>query len=228
MIPKLFKGLDPVMHNSQLLRFQVVQALFALLDHRDHADLAQHAWRFSRLGMRKPQRHHQRSNSQRAVPRKQLDNLSPTGLGDGVEYVGCSRRTRHAAIVFPYGNMSSQDSVTRIDRLDVRPAVRNALRRDLKLVEDAAPAVIGERHTPARVSPPPGLLRGLTEIHSIAGGSDGSDPRPLCPAPSGGDAQGLMGRRTSRSYRPTRSTSRPVGAGEAFDFYGAPVYDPEL
>ena len=35
----------------------------------------------------------------------------------------------------------------RIDQLDVRPAVRHALRRDLELVEEAAPAVIGERHT---------------------------------------------------------------------------------
>jgi peptide chain release factor subunit 1 len=35
----------------------------------------------------------------------------------------------------------------RIDKLDVRPAVRHALRRDWELVEELAPTVIGERST---------------------------------------------------------------------------------
>jgi hypothetical protein len=113
MAPELFKGLYPVMHSFQLLRFQVVHALFALLDHGDHADLAQHAKVLRDSRLREPERYDQRSDSQGPAPRKQLDNLAPTGLGDGVEYVGCSRRTRHASIIFPYGNLSSQDSVTR-------------------------------------------------------------------------------------------------------------------
>src|SRR5262249_41814667 len=49
--------------------------------------------------------------SQGPAPRQQVDNLPPTGPGDGVEYVGCSRRTRHPSPIFPYGNMSSRDSV---------------------------------------------------------------------------------------------------------------------
>src|SRR5207249_7535301 len=112
MAPELFKGLYPVMYSFQLLSFQVVHALFALLDHRDHADLAQHAKVLRDSRLRKPQRYDQRSNSQGPAPRKQLDNLSPTALGDGVEHVGCSRCTRHASIIFPYRNMSSQDSVS--------------------------------------------------------------------------------------------------------------------
>ena len=64
MRPELFKGLYPVMHRFQLLRFQVVHALFALLDHRDHADLAQHAQVFRDSRLRKSQRCDQRSNSQ--------------------------------------------------------------------------------------------------------------------------------------------------------------------
>src|SRR5262249_55357680 len=111
MAPELFKGLDPVMHSFQLLRFQVVHALFALLDHCDHADLAQHAKVLRDSRLRKPQRYDQRSNSQGPAPRQQVDNLPPTGPGDGVEYVGCSRRTRHPSPIFPYGNMSSRDSV---------------------------------------------------------------------------------------------------------------------
>src|SRR5260370_28829225 len=108
MAPELFKGLYPVMHRFQLLGFQVVDALFALLDHRDQADLAQHAKVLRDSRLRKPQRYDQRSNSQGPAPREQLDNLSPTRLGDGVEYVGCSRRARHASIIFPYGNISSK------------------------------------------------------------------------------------------------------------------------
>src|SRR5438105_3931197 len=111
MAPELFKGLYPVMYSFQLLRFQVVHALFALLDHRDQADLAQHAQVLRDSWLRKPQGYDQRSHSQGPAPRQQVDNLSPTGLGDGVEDVGCSRRTRHASIIFPYGNMSSQDSI---------------------------------------------------------------------------------------------------------------------
>jgi len=101
LAPELFKGLDPVMNRFQLRRFQVVHALFALLDHRDHADFAQHAEVLRHSRLRKPQRFDQRPNRQGPAPRKQLDNLSPTGLGDGVEYVGGGRRTRHASIIFP-------------------------------------------------------------------------------------------------------------------------------
>src|SRR4029077_6787455 len=117
MARELFKGLNPVVHSFQLLRFQVVHALFALLLHRDHADLAQHAKVLRDSRLRKPQRYDQRSNSQGPAPRKQLDNLSPTGLGDGVEYGGGRRGTRHASIIFPYGNISSQDSVARTGNL---------------------------------------------------------------------------------------------------------------
>ena len=80
MAPELFKGLDPVMHSFQLLRFEVVDALFALLDHRDHADLAQHAQVLRDRRLRKPQREYQRSHSQGPAPRQQLDNLPPTLL----------------------------------------------------------------------------------------------------------------------------------------------------
>src|SRR5947209_8223007 len=132
MAPELFKGFYPVMHSFQLLSFQVVHPLFALLGHRDHADLAQHAKVLRDSRLRKPQHYDQRSNSQGPAPRKQLDNLSPTGLGDGVEYIGCSRRTRHASIIFPYGNMSSQDSVARtgevlcLTEFQPRPYLRRA------------------------------------------------------------------------------------------------------
>src|SRR4029077_2494563 len=105
MAPEFFKGLYPVMHRFQLLGLQVVYALFALLDRRDQADLAQHAKVLRDSRLRKPQRYDQRSHSQGPAPRKQLDNLSPTGLGDGVEYVGGSRRTRHASIIFHCWNM---------------------------------------------------------------------------------------------------------------------------
>jgi hypothetical protein len=40
-------------------------------------------------------------------------HLSPMGLGDGDECLGYWRRTRHASIIFPYGNISSQDLVAR-------------------------------------------------------------------------------------------------------------------
>src|SRR5580700_9238370 len=122
MTPELFKGLYPVMHSFQLLGFQVVHALFALLDHRDHADLAQHAKVLRDSRLRKPQRYNQRSNSQGPAPRKQLDNLSPAGLRDGVEYVGCSRGTRHISIIVPYGNMSSQFSEARTGDGPIRPS----------------------------------------------------------------------------------------------------------
>ena len=69
-------------------------------NHRDHADLAQHAKVFRDSRLRKPQRYDQRSRSQGPAPRKQLDNLSPTGLGDGVEHVGCScTRTMFSSLV---------------------------------------------------------------------------------------------------------------------------------
>src|SRR5262249_35293691 len=101
MAPELFKGLDPVVHRFQLLSCEAVHALFALLDHHDHADFAQHAQVLRDSRLRKPQRFDQRSNSQGPAPRQYLDDLSPTGLGDGVEYIGCSRRSRHTSIYIP-------------------------------------------------------------------------------------------------------------------------------
>jgi hypothetical protein len=88
MAPEFFKGLDPVMHSFQLLRFEVVYALLALLDHDDNSDLAQHAQVLRNSRLWKSQRYDQRSHSHIPAPRQQLDNLSPTGLGDGVENVG--------------------------------------------------------------------------------------------------------------------------------------------
>src|SRR5437870_7103047 len=147
MAPELFKGLDPVMHSFQLLRFQVVHAVFALLAHRDHADLAQHAkvLRDSRLW--KPQRYDQRSHSQGPAPRQQLDNLSPAGLGDGDEDVGCSRRTRHVSTIFPYGNVSSQDSIRAQGRAIHLANGAAELRRGL--VQRAVSELLYTKHAPA-------------------------------------------------------------------------------
>jgi hypothetical protein len=47
----------------------------------------------------KPGGYDQRCNSQGPAPRQQLENLPPSGRGDGVEYVGRSRRTRRALII---------------------------------------------------------------------------------------------------------------------------------
>jgi hypothetical protein len=75
--------------------------LFALFDYRDNADLAEHAKVLRDSRLRKPQHYDQRPNSQGTAARQQLDDLSPAGLGDGVEYVGGRRRTRHDKIIFP-------------------------------------------------------------------------------------------------------------------------------
>ena len=104
--PERFEGFCPVVHSFQLLGFQIVNALFALLYDRDQADFAEHAKVLRDGRLRKLQRYDQRSNCQGSSPRKQLDNLSATGLGDRVEYVGGGRSTRRDCIIFLYRNMS--------------------------------------------------------------------------------------------------------------------------
>ncbi len=144
MVPELFKDLYPVMHSFQLLRFQVVHALFALLGHSNQADLAQYGKVLRDSRLRKPQHYNQSSNSQGPAPRKQFDNLSPTGLGDGVEYVGCSRRSWHAPIIFAYANMSSQDSVARTgDVLCLTASQRLQLENRAKGVRKAVSSASG-------------------------------------------------------------------------------------
>src|SRR5262249_38890722 len=101
MAPELFEGFHPVMHGFQLPGFEVVQALLALLRHRDDADLAQHAEVLGDSRLRQPERHDYRPDSQRSAPRQQIDDLPPPWLGNGVEYVGCCCCSRHRSNYIP-------------------------------------------------------------------------------------------------------------------------------
>jgi hypothetical protein len=59
------------------------------------------------------------------IGRDELENLSTTGFGDGVERIRCGQGAGHVLIyTFPYGNMSRPaDSRQRVCHVWVRPLV---------------------------------------------------------------------------------------------------------
>ena len=80
-----FQGLHPVVEGPQLIEIQFVNATLALLSYGNDADLPQHAQVFRNRRLRQPQRQHDCPHSQAAAARKQVDDLPPSRLGDGVD-----------------------------------------------------------------------------------------------------------------------------------------------
>jgi hypothetical protein len=97
------------MDGFERVAVQPVQPLASLLAYVYRANFSEYPQVLGDLWLGEAEDAHQVVH--RTLPvGKDIQDLSPAGLGHGVERICCRRCSRHDSIVYPYKNMSIDDS----------------------------------------------------------------------------------------------------------------------
>ena len=103
----LLERFDPVLNGPQLVEIEFVNSALALPWLTETMPTSRSTPRcFETAGCGSPSGRRQWPPQPSRAPRKQVDDLPPPRLGNGVEDVGRGRCLRHAEIIFPLWNMS--------------------------------------------------------------------------------------------------------------------------
>jgi hypothetical protein len=108
MSPITLVGLQPIVNGLQLRRVQPVQPVLAALYDGHNADLAQHAEMLGYRRLRDPYPRNDVADGPFLTIIEKADDLSPPRLPDCVEDIGSGCCSRHALIIFPYGNICQE------------------------------------------------------------------------------------------------------------------------
>jgi hypothetical protein len=106
--PVPLERLHPVMDWLQFGRIQFVHAVLSALNHRYHADFAQHSEVLRHGGLRHPQSQYYLANRILPAICQHTNQLTPPGLRDSVENIRRCCRSSHSFNICRYRHVSSR------------------------------------------------------------------------------------------------------------------------